>query len=255
MSNARNTAPPAVEFDTSDQSLSIGQRLRRYVLGMIESGVWAEGDRVPSEPQLAEQLGISRMTVHIALRDLAAEGHLIRRQGAGTFVAPRKSESTVMELRNIKDEIETRGNRHSVDIRVLETVNSDLGLATEMGIAPGSLLYHSVIVHRENGNPLQIEDRFVSPQFAPDYLSQDFTKVTPNEHLMSIGPLEEVEHVIQAIPADKTAATLLEMKEGEAVLLIRRRTWSKGMIVTSARLRHPGARFSLAARVGSGRQT
>jgi len=254
MNNARNTAPPTVEFDTSDQSLSIGQRLRRYVLGMIESGVWAEGDRVPSEPQLAEQLDISRMTVHIALRDLAAEGHLIRRQGAGTFVAPRKSESTVMELRNIKDEIETRGNRHSVDIRVLETVNSDLGLATEMGIAPGSLLYHSVIVHRENGNPLQIEDRFVSPQFAPDYLSQDFTKVTPNEHLMSIGPLEEVEHVIQAIPADKTAATLLEMKEGEAVLLIRRRTWSKGMIVTSARLRHPGARFSLAARVGSGRQ-
>lgn len=249
----KDTGTKAVEFEDSDPRLSIAQRLRRYVLGMIETGIWSEGEKVPSEPQLAEQLGISRMTVHMALRDLAAEGYLIRRQGAGTFVAPRKSQSTVMELRNIKDEIEDRGNTHSMDVVALETVNSDLGLATEMSVTPGSQLFHSVIVHRENGHPLQIEDRYVNPQFAPDYLTQDFSELTPNEHLMSIGPLDQVEHVIQAIPADKTAAKLLEMNEGEAVLLVRRRTWSLGMIVTSARLRHPGTRFSLAGRVSIGR--
>jgi GntR family histidine utilization transcriptional repressor len=104
-------------------------------------------------------------------------------------------------------------------------------------------------VHRENGKPIQIEDRYVNPRFSSDYLEQDFTRVTPNEHLMEIAPLEEIEHVIQAVLADEHSSELLELKLGDPVLLMRRRTWSRGMIATSARLLHPGARFSLAGRM------
>ena len=77
---------------------------------------------------------------------------------------------------------------------------------------------------------IQIEDRLVNPLFAPDYLEQDFSKITPNEHLMSIGPLEEVEHVIQAVLADGWSGGLLDLKIGDPVLLMRRRTWSRGLI-------------------------
>ena len=182
-------------------ALSLGQQIRNHVLTRIESGEWPEGSRIPSEAKLAEQLGASRMTIHIALRDLSAEGVLLRRQGAGTFVAPRLSQSTFLELRNIHAEIEARGNRHSTDVLALQRVICDLSLATEMNIAPGTQVFHSVLVHRENGSPIQIEDRYVNPQFSADYLEQDFTKITPNEHLMAAGPLEEVEHVIQAVLA------------------------------------------------------
>ena len=81
-------------------ALSLGQMVRNHVLSKIESGEWAEGARIPSETQLVDQLEVSLMTVHIALRDLSAEGVLMRRQGAGTFVAPRRSQSTFLELRN-----------------------------------------------------------------------------------------------------------------------------------------------------------
>jgi len=239
----------ASEGDVQEFGLPLGQQVRRYVLGMIESGEWREGDRVPSEPKLARKFGIARMTVHIAMRDLAAEGHLVRRQGAGTFVAKRRSQSTFMELRNIKDEIEMRGNTHSAELRLLKAVDSDIGLATELGVAPGTQLFHSLMLHRENGVPLQIEDRYVNPQFAPDYMTQDFGTMTPNEYLMTVGPLEEVEHIVQAIPADRNTCALLDMTEGEPVLLLRRRTWAGGMIATSVRLRHPGTRFSLAGRL------
>jgi GntR family histidine utilization transcriptional repressor len=110
-------------------------------------------------------------------------------------------------------------------------------------------VFHSVLVHRENGSPIQIEDRIVNPQFCGDYMDQDFTQVTPNEHLMTNGSVEEVEHVIQAVVADAEIAALLDLKPGDPVLLLRRRTWSRGMIATSARLLHPGARFSLAGRM------
>lgn len=230
-------------------ALSLGQQIRNYVLTRIESGEWPEGGRIPSEAKLAEQLGASRMTIHIALRDLSAEGVLLRKQGAGTFVAPRRSQSTFLELRNIHAEIEARGNRHSTDVLALQGVNCDLSLATEMNIAPGTQVFHSVLVHRENGSPIQIEDRYVNPQFSADYLDQDFTKITPNEHLMAAGPLEEVEHVIQAVLADVTNSALLDLKVGDPVLLLRRRTWSRGLTATSVRLLHPGARFSLAGRM------
>ena len=189
------------------------------------------------------------MTVYIALRDLSAEGVLLRKQGAGTFVAPRRSNSTFLELRNIHAEIEARGNRHTTDVHVQEQLSCDLTVATEINISPGTTVFHSLLVHRENGRPIQIEDRFVNPQFSADYLDQDFTRITPNEHLMAAGPLEEVEHVIQAVLADKATSELLELKLGDPVLLMRRRTWSRGMIATSVRLLHPGARFSLAGRM------
>lgn len=241
------------DLAVSGPGMSLGQMVRAHVLERIDSGEWAEGARIPSEAQLVERLGVSRMTVHIALRDLAAEGVLTRRQGAGTYVAPRGSQSTFMELRNIHDEIVARGKQHTAQVLLLEAVSCDLGVATELNVPPGSEVFHSVLLHRENGRPLQIEDRYVNPRFAPDYMTQDFAQITPNQHLMACGPLEEVEHVVQAAPADAQTQALLEMQPHDPVLLMRRRTWSRGMIATSARLLHPGARFSLAGRMRIGR--
>lgn len=249
MSRQARAGQNQIRNATRETGLSLGQRVRNYVLDKIDSGEWAEGSRIPSEAQLVEKLGASRMTIHIALRDLSTAGFLTRKQGAGTFVAPRRSQSTFLELRNIHAEIEARGNHHTTDVHVVEEINCDLALATEMNVPPGSTIFRSLLVHRENGRPLQIENRFVNPLFAPNYLELDFTRITPNEHLMTMGALEEVEHVIQAIPADERSCALLEMQLGEPVLLLRRRTWSQGMIATSARLLHPGTRFSLAGRM------
>ncbi len=246
-------APSAIGDADPAPAPSLGQMVRNHVLERIETGEWAEGARIPSEARLVEQLGVSRMTVHIALRDLSAEGVLTRRQGAGTYVAARRAASTFMELRNIHDEIEARGNRHSAEVLTLESVFCDLATATELNLPPGAEAFHSILLHRENGRPLQIEDRHVNPRFAPDYLRQDFTAITPNEHLMTCGPLDEVEHVIQAIPADDRTRDLLDMTPADPVLLLRRRTWSHGMIATTARLLHPGARFSLAGKMRIGR--
>lgn len=233
-------------------ALPLGQMVRQLVLERIESGEWPEGARIPSEAQFVERLGVSRMTVHIALRDLAAEGILTRRQGSGTFVAARRSQSTFMELRNIHDEIVARGKKHTSQVLLLESLSCDLVVATELNVQPGSEVFHSILLHRENGRPLQIEDRYVNPRFAPDYLEQDFTRITPNEHLMAWGALDEVEHVVQAVPADEQTRALLEMGANDPVLLLRRRTWSRDLIATSARLLHPGARFSLAGRMRMG---
>jgi GntR family histidine utilization transcriptional repressor len=228
--------------------LSLGERIKQFVVGKIESGAWTEGHRVPSESELAKEFGTARMTVHGALRDLAAEGMLTRRPGAGTHVAARKAQATMMEVRNIQDEIRERGHRHSAQVQLLAAEPCDLEIGTELEVSPGSMVYHSLIVHFEDDCSVQLENRYVTPDFATGYLKQNFARHTPNEYLMSLGPLEEVEHVIQALMPDSVTCALLGIPSTEPVLHMRRRTWSRGAVVSTARLVHPGSRYSLFGR-------
>ena len=103
-------------------------------------------------------------------------------------------------------------------------------------------------MHYENGLPVQIEDRYVNAQIAPDYLKQDFTRQTPYAYLSQVAPLTEGEHVVEAILAEADECQLLQIEGGEPCLLIRRRTWSGRQPVTAARLIHPGSRHRLEGR-------
>jgi GntR family histidine utilization transcriptional repressor len=238
-----------------DEERSLSERIKQFVLAKIDKGDWPEGYRVPSETELSNAFGTAPMTVHGALRDLATAGILLRRPGAGTRVAPRKPQSTLLEVRNIQDEIVSRGHRYSAKVQHLKSEGCDLATATELEVAPGSAVFHSVIVHFENDRPIQLENRFVRPSFAPDYLQQEFTQATPNQYLMSLGPVEEVEHIIQSMMPDRATRTALKIPEEEPILHVRRRTWVGGVVVTTARLIYPGSNYSLVGRFKVNRMT
>jgi GntR family histidine utilization transcriptional repressor len=223
-------------------------RVKRYIAERIDSGAWPEDHRVPSEHELVREFGVSRMTVHRALRELTAQGALIRIQGVGTFVAAAKPQSALVQIRNIADEIRERGHRHSAEVHLLASERADPELAGALGLPSGAEIYHSILVHRENDVPVQLEDRYVNPSVAPDYVDQNFTTVTPNEFLMRVAPLAEVEHIIEAVMPDAATRRRLEMADDEPCLLLRRRTWSGGAAASSVRLLHPGSRYRLGGR-------
>ena len=106
-------------------------------------------------------------------------------------------------------------------------------------------LFHSVILHSENGTPLELEDRWVNPRVAPDYATVEFSTTTPHEHLMQVAPLERVEHVVRAVVAEPDVIALLQLSPAEPDLLIERTTWSRGQPASYARLHHAGSRFEL----------
>ena len=231
---------------------TLSERIKRYVLDKIDDGSWPEDTRLPSESELAQAFGVANVTMHAALRDLARDGLLVRRPGAGTRIAQRRPQSTFLEVRNIQDEITERGHRHTAEVRRLREEACELVVASELEVPPGSPVFNSLIIHFENGRPLHGANRFLSASFAPDYLSQDFNVTTPNRHLMSLGPLDEVEHVIQALMPDRTIRSLLKLPAAEPVLHVRRRTWSGGAVVSSARLIHPGHSYSVVGRFKMG---
>lgn len=232
----------------SDMPAPIYQRVKQAIVNQIRSGAWQPHQRIPSESELVNELGVSRMTINRALRELTAESYLLRMQGVGTFVAEQKAYTAMLEVHNIAEEIASRGHRHSSRLILLETITASGERASQLELPPGQTLFHSQIVHYENDVPVQLEIRDVNPLLAPDYLQQDFTQETPHSYLSRVAPLTAGEHRVEAIAAKPDQRDLLALSEHEPCLLIRRRTWHGSRVVTAARLLYPGSRYQLFGR-------
>ena len=223
-------------------------KVKRHILENIGSGKWATSARVPSENDIVKSFGVSRMTANRALRELRDEGVLVRIAGVGSFVADRHAHAHPLEIRSIADEIRGRGHVHRAEVVSLRRIRATAQLAEDFGIAPRSELFCSVIVHFENGRPVQLEDRYVHPKLAPDYLTVDFLQTTPYDYLTRVAPLQEAEHLLRAVMPDERTRKLLAMKRDEPCLLMIRRTWTAGQIASVARLYYPGSRYELSGR-------
>jgi GntR family histidine utilization transcriptional repressor len=223
-------------------------QVKRHILENIGSGKWATSARVPSENDIVKSFGVSRMTANRALRELRDEGVLVRIAGVGSFVADRHARAHPLEIRSIAEEIRGRGHVYGAEVVSLGKVRATAELAEDFGIAPRGELFCSVIVHFENDRPVQLEDRHVLPQLAPGYLNADFLEITPHDYLTRVAPLQEAEHVLRAVMPDERIRKLLAMKRDEPCLLMVRRTWSSGQIVSIARLFYPGSRYEMSGR-------
>lgn len=248
--SARPLAVATLELDEPpSQSEPIYVRIKRMIARKVATGEWARESRIPSEHELVRSLKVSRMTVHRALRELTDEGMLVRTRGVGTFIAPTKPEASVLEIRDIAEDIRSRGNRH--ECAVLLSASEPAGpLGSDLfGVPAGARLFHTICLHREDGVPVQYEDRLVNPSAVPGYLDHDFTRVTPTQVLNQAIPSPEIRHVIEAVAVEGRIADLLAMPEGSAGLQMMRTTWSGGCTVTHVRLLHPGNRYRLGGHI------
>lgn len=221
------------------------QRIKDFILDGIAKRDFQPGSKIPPEIELAQHFGVSRMTVNKAVRDLAESGILLRFAGDGTYVAERKAEAPLLDVNNIAQEIQARSHMHSTTLYTLRIEPATENIALQLGVHVGAMIYHSLLVHREDGLPVQLEDRFVNPTWAPDYLEQDYTRITPNYYLMQHSPLTDIEHTVEAVMPQQEEQAMLDIQANEPCLLVLRRTWSHRNLVSFARLIHPGTRYKL----------
>ena len=221
--------------------------IKDHIIQRIDRKHWKTGDRVPSENELATEFSVSRMTARRALQELEEESILVRNQGLGSFVADNRPASSMLTIRSIDEEIAERGHSHSVEVLTLEEVAADEQTAALLELTTGDAVFHSVLLHFENQQPLQYEERLVNPRFGPDYLQQDFQRITPSHYLSDVSPLTEADQAIEAVCAEPHISGLLRIALNEPCLQLKRRTWCQRGIVNIATLIYPGRRYRITA--------
>lgn len=220
-------------------------RIAAYVSGQIVSGEWKAGDRIPSENELTQSFGVSRMTVHHALRDLATRGFLVRRSGSGTFVAEAQAYVAEYGHLDIIEEIAARGGQHTAEVlrRELRPATSDE--AESFNMKPGAPIFHASILHRENGEPLELEDRRIAPRFMPDAMAIDLSSQTLFSRLMLVRPYREGSESVRAVMGTEEEQKLLMLPASTPCLEVTRQTWCADGVVTIARMLRPGTRAKM----------
>ena len=222
------------------------EQVKAWIRGHIASGEWRPGDTVPSEAALMQKFGVSRMTVNRSLRELAGEGLVLRVQGSGTTVAQLHRISSRLTIRDIHEEVSERGHVHTTRVLLVAKERSGADIARSLNLRPGAAVFHTVLIHMENGVPIQYEDRYVNPAAAPDYLDNDFAEVSPTLHLLRHAPLTEASYSIEACVPSAQEAKELAIRRSEPCLVMRRRTVSGAHVASVARLVYPGSRYSFA---------
>ena len=94
-----------------------------------------------------------------------------------------------------------------------------------MQLKPYTTVFHSIIVHKDHNVPIQLGCRYINPAIAPDFLKQDFSRITVSDYLLGIAPVTAVEHIVEALIPDPWIRDLLQINAAEPCLALHRKTW------------------------------
>lgn len=221
-------------------------QVKRCLLDLIERGALQSGQRIPSERQLAQQLGISRMTVRQALVELVQESVLIRRHGRGTFVADRKIEQGLVELSSFSEDMRRRGMQpgaHLLEMQVQEAtpkVQRALGLDADLRV---------LVIRRlrlADGEPMALETSHLPCALVPEIPRERIASGSLYEYLeRELGiELSHARQTLEPVVASDAEARVLGVEPGSPLLLMERTTYSRsGEPVEFVRSLYRGDRY------------
>jgi GntR family transcriptional regulator len=208
-------------------------QLENLLREKILSGVFVAGDRLPTESELIEQYGVSRITVRQALTALAEEGLIERQQGRGTFVTERRTRRRPFEgtihLTGSLDELISMAL--DTPIKVLETtrVEADQHEAELLGLRPGEPVYRIKRLRLYEGKPFSLIVNYLPAEIGVRFTNEELSSGSLLKRLESkFGlRLQSARQQITADLADPYVAGLLDVRVGAPLLSIERTVYTE----------------------------
>jgi GntR family transcriptional regulator len=219
----------------------------------IESGELRGGERLPPERDLADGLGVSRMTVRQALSSLAARGLVERGVGRGTFVAREKLDLELGRVAGFTELMERQGLEPGAKLLSATEQPAPDVVASALGIEERGGTYRIQRVRFGGGVPLALEDSWLPAARFPGLLELGLTRslYALMRELYSLEPVRAVER-LQPVLARAHEAAALEVSEGSPLMLVERTAYAAGgTAVEFAHDRHRGDRASFVIEVAA----
>ena len=213
---------------TTAAGLPLHRQLFLVLHNEIERGAIPAGDPLPTEHELCEQFGVSRITVRRALSDLADQGYITRKQGVGSFVREHHLQVQA-PTRSFMDELRQTQFETDADVVEFDFRAAPRTIADILGIA-GEVL-HTLRVRRDRrtDEPLLITEAWLPAGLAEAVTAEKLARSALYELLGNAGViLERVQHEISAEIAGPRSAQLLDIAIGAPVLRVNRLAFAGG---------------------------
>ena len=224
---------------------------RERVLELVDT--LAVGDAIPSERQLGSDLGVSRLTVRAALDQLVREGYLVRRRGAGTFVAQPKV-AKGMDISSFSDDMRARGLTPGSRTLELRTIPAGARLGRILHVSPSEPVLSIKRLRLADGDPMAIELLHVRASLVPGLTAEDLETNSFYDLLSSrydvaiIGGTQTVEPTVTS----EEESDALGVPLHSPALLFERVTRSETDVVEYTGSTYRGDRYRLVTELGVG---
>lgn len=213
-----------------DSSVPIYSQVERIVMDMIDTGQLSPGQRAPSEREIAETLGISRMTARAAMSNLVADGYLYSVPGKGTFVSNPKMRQDLLELTSFTEDMRNRGLKPGaklLDMGVTDEASEKIYRVLGLPVKEGLIRVHRLRTADEE--PMCLETSYLPKNRVPWLLEEDLEFGSLYRALESSGiELLKAEEHLEATVVRETESELLTVPAGSPALLIERITYTHG---------------------------
>lgn len=202
------------------------RRIQNEILERLQAGRLKPGDIVDSERELARIHGVSLMTARHALAGLEREGKVVRRRGAGTFVAPPKIHFN--KLMSYTEQMSGRGLNVSSRLLSLELTDAEPEIAARLALPASSRLIQLQRLRLGGDEPFAIETCYLSADEYGSLIHARLDRVSlfsilEQDYGLQIGHADEE---VDATTADAHSARLLRILPDSALLRIRQEIFS-----------------------------
>lgn len=232
-----------------DSPVPLYYQIKEILKEKIESGVLEPNERLPSERDLQNKHGISRMTARRALTELESEGYAYREQGKGSYVEEPKLRQALSKLTSFTEDMRDRGLEPGAKVLSKELISVEDQLSDKLTLQSDEKVFLLRRVRFANNEPLAIETSYLRNKFCPGIEDFDFNDRSLYETLRTkFGiNLGRAEQSVEANLASKFEADVLNIEKGSPMLTTERLTFltDGGTPIELARSTYRGDRYKM----------
>ncbi len=211
--------------------LPVYRRIANQIAEEIRAGIRPPNSRLPSERELAEQFGISRMTARAAINLLSQRGLVSRRNRSGVFVAQPKFRFDLSSPDGLHQQLQKAGIKPGAKIIIADIVPGEMlpdNIAEALALNPQDRVYRIVRLRTANDEPIALENSFFPVHLFPDLLDFNLTDSIYGilKKYFGVEPAQSFQE-LEISMLDEEWAEIMGVPMDLPTLEIRRRAWTE----------------------------
>ena len=215
-----------IEKIRKDIPLALYFQLKEKIKDNILSGKWAEGSKIPSEQEICDIYGVSRITVRKAIEELQNEKYLIKRQGRGTFVQKKTIDQKLHKFYSFSEELKSLGLKEYSNVLEFERQTANVIVRDTLHLEEGEEVFRIKRLRFVDEKLYALEQSFIPVRFVPELTGEQIQEKGLYKSLNSYGVfLDRAIETFSAVNLSKNEAEKLQVAYKTAAISLIRETY------------------------------